>query len=50
MTASPEDWVVIFNIARIEDGIKKGDYKEYNGVKVVDGRHGPTRIATPLAC
>jgi nitrous-oxide reductase len=40
MTASPMDWVTVFDIARIEAGIKKGDFKVYNGVKVLDGRHG----------
>ncbi len=40
MTASDEDWVVIFNIKRIEEAVEKGDYREMNGVPVIDGRHG----------
>ena len=40
MTAKEQDWVTIFDIKAIEDGVKKGDYKLYNGVKVLDGRHG----------
>lgn len=40
MTANEQDWVVIFNIKRIEEAVRKGDFKEYNGVPVIDGRHG----------
>jgi len=40
MTENETDWAVIFNIARIEEGVKNGDYKEYNGVPVLDGRKG----------
>ncbi|NVO12458.1 MAG: TAT-dependent nitrous-oxide reductase [Rhodoplanes sp.] len=40
MTANEQDWVVIFNLKRIEDAVKKGDFKEMGGVPVVDGRKG----------
>ncbi|MFL5333599.1 MAG: TAT-dependent nitrous-oxide reductase, partial [Geminicoccaceae bacterium] len=40
MTAKEQDWAVIFDIRRIEEAVKKGDYKEMNGVPVIDGRHG----------
>ena len=40
MTANEQDWVVIFNLHRIEDAVKNGDFKEMNGVPVIDGRHG----------
>ena len=36
------DWVVVFNIPRIEAAVKKGDYKTLGDSKVpvLDGRHG----------
>lgn len=40
MSSAEQDWVVIFNIARIEEGVKNGDFKEMGGVPVLDGRHG----------
>ncbi|MBS0524519.1 MAG: TAT-dependent nitrous-oxide reductase [Proteobacteria bacterium] len=40
MTSAEQDWAVIFNIARIEEAVKNKDYKEMQGVPVIDGRHG----------
>src|SRR5215813_9058005 len=40
MTGSEQDWVVVFNLQRIEEAVKKGDFKEMGGVPVIDGRKG----------
>ena len=40
MTSADQDWMVVFNIKRIEDAVRKGDFKRIAGVPVVDGRHG----------
>ncbi|MGO4624594.1 TAT-dependent nitrous-oxide reductase [Ensifer sp. 2YAB10] len=40
MMANDLDWVVVFNLKRIEEAVAKGDFKEMNGVPVVDGRKG----------
>jgi len=40
MMAKEQDWIVIFNIKRIEEAVKKGDFKEMSGVPVLDGRKG----------
>ena len=41
---------MIFNIKRIEEAVKKGDFKEMNGVPVIDGRHGsPYTRYVPVA-
>ncbi|MGN6900330.1 TAT-dependent nitrous-oxide reductase, partial [Neisseria sp. P0017.S010] len=37
-SSNEQDWCVVFNLAAIEEGIKKGDFKEVNGVKMLDGR------------
>lgn len=40
MMSSDMDHCVIFDIKRIEEGIKAGDYETHGGVKVIDGRKG----------
>jgi nitrous-oxide reductase len=50
MMAKEQDWVVIFNLKRIEDAVAKGDFKEIGGVPVIDGRHGsPYTRYVPVA-
>jgi nitrous-oxide reductase len=40
MMEKEQDWIVIFNLKRIEDAVAKGDFEEINGVPVLDGRKG----------
>ncbi|HEX6361825.1 MAG TPA: TAT-dependent nitrous-oxide reductase, partial [Albitalea sp.] len=40
MTKAEQDWVVIFNLKRIEEAVAKGDFKTIGGVPVLDGRKG----------
>ena len=40
MMAAEQDWIVIFNLKRIEDAVKRGDFREIGGVPVIDGTHG----------
>ncbi len=40
MVSAEQDWAVIFDIKRIEEGVRKGDFKTIGGVPVLDGRKG----------
>ena len=51
MTDHEQAWAVIFNIKRIEEAVKRGDFKEMNGVKVVTdgtGRNTPATSRSPI--
>ena len=39
-TAAQQDWVVVFNLKRIEEAVKAGKAKTIGGVPVLDGKHG----------
>ena len=50
MMAKEQDWIVIFNLKRIEEAVARGDFKEMGGVPVIDGRHGsPYTRYVPVA-
>jgi len=38
--ANEQDWVVVFNLKRIEDAVKSGKAKMIGGIPVLDGRKG----------
>lgn len=40
MMAAEQDWVVIFNLRRIEEAVRRRDYREIGGVPVLDGTKG----------
>ncbi len=40
MMAAEQDWIVIFNIARIEEAVRAGRARTIGGVPVLDGTHG----------
>ncbi len=46
MMAKDQDWIVVFNLKRIEEAVAKGDFKEMGGVPVLDGRKGSPTPAT----
>jgi nitrous-oxide reductase len=50
MMSAEQDWVVMFNIKRIEEAVARGDFTEMGGVPVVDGRKGsPFTRYVPIA-
>ncbi len=40
MMSKEQDWVVVFNLKRIEDAVREGKAQMMNGVPVLDGRKG----------
>jgi nitrous-oxide reductase len=40
MMAKEQDWVVVFNLKRIEEAVKNGEFETFGGVPVLDGRQG----------
>ena len=40
MMGKEQDWVVIFNLKRIEEAVRKGEFQRVGGVPLLDGRQG----------
>ncbi|MFC3075959.1 TAT-dependent nitrous-oxide reductase [Shinella pollutisoli] len=40
MMEAEQDWIVVFNLKRIEEAVAKGEFTEMGGVPVLDGRKG----------
>jgi nitrous-oxide reductase len=40
MTSAEQDWIVVFNLQRIEAAVANGEYEKIGGVPVLDGRKG----------
>ncbi|PWS35912.1 TAT-dependent nitrous-oxide reductase [Falsiroseomonas bella] len=40
MMSAEQDWVVIFNLQRIEEAVRQRNYREIGGVPVLDGTRG----------
>ncbi|MCC6868059.1 MAG: TAT-dependent nitrous-oxide reductase, partial [Burkholderiales bacterium] len=40
MTKAEQDWVVVFNLKRIEEAVANKKHRTIGGVPVLDGRHG----------
>jgi len=50
MIAKEQDWIVIFNIKRIEEAVAKGEFETIGGVPVLDGAKGsPFTRYVPVA-
>lgn len=50
MMSKEQDWVVIFNLKRIEDAVRKGEFQTIGGVPVLNGRAGsPFTRYVPVA-
>ena len=49
MMAKEQDWVVIFNIKRIEDAVKSGDFKEMDGCRDRGRKGSPYTRYVPVS-
>lgn len=50
MMEAEQDWIVVFNLKRIEEAVARGEFTEMGGVPVLDGRKGsPYTRYIPIA-